>query len=190
MQAAARSRKSDILEAARREFAAAGYAGARIERIAAAAAVNKQLLFHYFDSKEGLFTAALAALLAQVETRTAAGDSPVTQLRQVLGEQVAAVRQLPGVVGIVADSQSNPDFPPAALELVTAWRTRVLQRLAAIVRDGQKRGYFRDDVEPDGVAAIALAAAVGVVAVDGIGAAAPSFEEFLPRLLVDHCAWR
>jgi TetR/AcrR family transcriptional regulator len=186
----ARSRKTDILDAARREFATAGYAGARIERIAAAASVNKQLLFHYFESKEGLFTAALSALLEHAETGRSPGDSPVAQMRRLLGELVVTVRSVPGLVGILADARSNPGFPPAALQLVTAWRKRLLDRLAASVRDGQKRGYFRDDVDPDGVAAIALAAAVGVVAVDGVTAAAPPFEEFLPRLLVDHCAWR
>lgn len=190
MQAAARSRKTDILDAARREFATAGFAGARIERIAASAAVNKQLLFHYYASKEGLFAAALADLLARLETRAPAGDSPVVRIRQVLGELVAAVRSVPGIVAILADAKSNPDFPAAAAALVAAWRSRLLERLAMALRDGQKRGYFRDDVDPDGVAAIALAAALGVVAVDGAGAAGPPFEEFLPRMLVEHCAWR
>ncbi len=190
MQVAARSRKTDILAAARREFATAGYAGARIERIAAAAAVNKQLLFHYFDSKEGLFTAALGALLEHAETAGTVEDSPLTQMRHLLAELVTTVRSLPGLVGILADARSNPGFPPAALRLVTAWRKRLLDQLAASVRDGQQRGYFRDDVDPLGVAAIALAAAVGVVAVDGVTASAPPFEEFLPRLLADHCAWR
>jgi len=190
MQVAARSRRTDILAAARREFATAGYAGARIERIAAAAAVNKQLLFHYFESKEGLFTAALSAILEHADTATPVGDSPVAQLRQLLGALVVTVRSVPGVVGILADARSNPGFPPGARQLVTAWRKRLLGRLAAAVREGQKRGYFRDDADPEGVAAIALAAAVGVVAVDGVTAATPRFEEFLPRLLVDHCAWR
>jgi TetR/AcrR family transcriptional regulator len=55
-QAEARTR---ILEAALSEFAEQGLAGARTERIAAAAGVNKALLYYYFDSKEKLYTAAL-----------------------------------------------------------------------------------------------------------------------------------
>lgn len=187
---AARSRKNDILDAARREFATAGFAGARIERIAAAAAVNKQLLFHYFESKEGLFAAALADLLAQLDGRPVTADSPVAEIRAVLGDLVTAVRSLPGVVGILADARSNPDFPAAAAALVTAWRRRLLARLATALRDGQKRGYFRDDVDPDAMAAVSLAAALGAVAVDGVGASGPALEEFLPRMLVEHCAWR
>lgn len=184
-----RSRRSDILEAARREFATSGYAGARIERIAAAAAVNKQLLFHYFESKEGLFTAALAGLLEQLEGRAQAADSPVAQVRQLLRELVVAVRTLPGIVGVVADARSNPAFPPAAAALIAAWRERLLARLIGAIEGGQRRGYFRDDVDPAAVARVALAAALGGIALDSDSGEQP-FEEFLPGLLVDHCAWR
>ena len=48
-----------ILRAARREFVAKGFAGARVDAIARAAAVNKRMLYHYFDNKEGLYRATL-----------------------------------------------------------------------------------------------------------------------------------
>jgi TetR/AcrR family transcriptional regulator len=48
-----------ILRAARREFVAKGFAGARVDVIARAAAVNKRMLYHYFDNKEGLYRATL-----------------------------------------------------------------------------------------------------------------------------------
>jgi AcrR family transcriptional regulator len=51
---AARTR-AKIMEAARDEFAAHGLAGARIEAIARRAGLSKQLLYHYFPSKEALF---------------------------------------------------------------------------------------------------------------------------------------
>lgn len=53
-----------ILDAAVAEFAALGPAGARIDAIAAAACVNKRMLYHYFASKEGLFAAVLDDQLA------------------------------------------------------------------------------------------------------------------------------
>ncbi len=188
-RSSSRSRKNDILDAARREFATAGFAGARIERIAASAAVNKQLLFHYFESKEGLFTAALAQLLAQLETGRGASESPVAEVRQLLRDLVTQVRAVPGVVGIVADARSNPEFPPEAAALLRAWRARLVDRLIAALQAGQQRGYFRDDVDPAGVAAIAVAAALGAVTVDP-AAAETSYEDALANLMVDHCAWR
>jgi TetR/AcrR family transcriptional regulator len=48
-----------ILEAAAREFATEGVAGARTDSIAQAAGVNKALLYYYFHDKEGLYGAVL-----------------------------------------------------------------------------------------------------------------------------------
>jgi len=55
-----------ILDAALREFAANGLAGARTEAIASAAGVNKALLYYYFDSKEKLYIAALEMIAERV----------------------------------------------------------------------------------------------------------------------------
>jgi len=52
--------RARLLDAAYSEFAARGFAGARVEKIAAAAGANKQAIYLYFGSKEGLFDAALA----------------------------------------------------------------------------------------------------------------------------------
>src|SRR4029450_9346070 len=48
-----------ILRAARREFVAKGIAGARVDAIARAAAVNKRMLYHYFGDKDALYRAVL-----------------------------------------------------------------------------------------------------------------------------------
>ncbi|MCG8510590.1 MAG: TetR family transcriptional regulator [Rhodospirillales bacterium] len=50
---AARQRR--LLLAAREEFAAKGLEGARVDEIARRASVNKQLVYHYFGNKEGLY---------------------------------------------------------------------------------------------------------------------------------------
>lgn len=51
--------RAAILEAAERVFAEAGLAGARTETIAAAAGVNKAMLFYHFKSKRRLYEAVL-----------------------------------------------------------------------------------------------------------------------------------
>ena len=48
-----------ILAAARSHFARVGYEGATIRGIAAAAEVDPKLVLHYFESKEGVFIAAV-----------------------------------------------------------------------------------------------------------------------------------
>lgn len=49
-----------ILAAAIDEFASNGYAGARIDRIAARAEVNKRMIYHHFGGKRVVFEAVLA----------------------------------------------------------------------------------------------------------------------------------
>jgi TetR/AcrR family transcriptional regulator len=61
-----------ILDAALSEFAANGLAGARTEQIAAAAGVNKALIYYYFESKEKLYSAALETVSARVRDRSMA----------------------------------------------------------------------------------------------------------------------
>lgn len=56
--------QAKILEAALREFAEEGYAGARTDHIARAAKVNIALLFYHFKSKDRLYGAVLEKIFA------------------------------------------------------------------------------------------------------------------------------
>lgn len=47
--------RARILDAAKTEFAAHGFAGARVDRIADEAGVNKRMLYHYFGNKRDLY---------------------------------------------------------------------------------------------------------------------------------------
>jgi len=58
--------RSRILDAATQEFSANGLAGARTERIAEAAGVNKALLYYYFRSKDALYAAAIEAVASRI----------------------------------------------------------------------------------------------------------------------------
>ncbi len=73
-----------ILQAAIREFSEHGLAGARTSAIAAAAQVNKALLYYYFRDKEALYTSALEEVAGKV-----AGDAiAVLQLDCSAGERI------------------------------------------------------------------------------------------------------
>src|SRR6266850_2617676 len=54
-----------ILRAAFKEFAAKGFAGARVDGIARSASINKRMLYHYFGNKEGLFREVLRRKMAE-----------------------------------------------------------------------------------------------------------------------------
>src|SRR5271169_4729746 len=57
--------RARILSAALKEFAAHGFAGARVDAIARRAAINKRMLYHYFGDKEDLFKAVLRRKIAE-----------------------------------------------------------------------------------------------------------------------------
>jgi AcrR family transcriptional regulator len=58
--------RSRLIGAAIAEFADHGLAGARVDRIASAAAANKRAIYDYFTSKEGLFDAALLRVIGDL----------------------------------------------------------------------------------------------------------------------------
>jgi len=72
---AERTRKT-ILRSAIREFSVHGLAGARTDAIAESAKVNKALLYYYFKSKNGLYTAALEEVSSAVVERAMAALDP------------------------------------------------------------------------------------------------------------------
>jgi TetR/AcrR family transcriptional regulator len=65
-----------ILRAAVQEFSTHGLSGARTDRIAEAARVNKALLYYYFKSKQGLYTAAVEAVSAHAAENALAEFDP------------------------------------------------------------------------------------------------------------------
>jgi TetR/AcrR family transcriptional regulator len=193
------SRRTAILAAAKLEFGAHGYAGARIERIAGAARVNKQLLFHYFDSKDGLYIAAVSALLSDFQQPPPiSASTPGEALKWMAAELVGRVTASPGLVRTLAECTRGSTVPDGASRQVSAWLAETAKSFCAIVVDGQKTGFFRDDVNPQNVASTVVAAAVGVSlidsgVVDGMGDEArgmSSLATVIGQVVADYCAWR
>ncbi|MFI6482233.1 TetR family transcriptional regulator [Nonomuraea sp. NPDC050663] len=89
-QPAARQRdaertRAEILEVAQREFARNGYAGARVDEIAALMRTTKRMIYYYFGSKEQLYIAVLEKAYAEVREVERTADvehlAPVEAIR-------------------------------------------------------------------------------------------------------------
>ncbi|MGW1883993.1 TetR/AcrR family transcriptional regulator [Streptomyces sp. NPDC001970] len=87
-----------LLDAARAEFARYGIAGARVNRIAENAGVNKERIYGHFGSKEDLFKVVIAEAMAELRQAVRPGEGPV-------GEYVGRVfdyhRQNPTLVRLL-----------------------------------------------------------------------------------------
>lgn len=73
-----------LLDEARRIFSEKGLAGARLEEIASAAGVTRQLIYQYFDNKENLFISVLNESTAQIIKNLHAMDLDQLPPRQAL----------------------------------------------------------------------------------------------------------
>src|SRR3954470_12062867 len=62
--------KARLLDAGEREFAARGFAGARLREIAESAGVQPALIHHYFTDKHGLYRAVLDRALLPSSTES------------------------------------------------------------------------------------------------------------------------
>jgi len=83
-----RNTRQRILRHSMAEFAAKGYDGARVDSIAHRCRLSKNLLYHYFKSKEGLFIAVLENAYETFRSRQsdfAIRDSnPIDAMRQLI----------------------------------------------------------------------------------------------------------
>ena len=144
--------QATILAAARDEFAEHGLGGARMDRIAERAGLNKRLIYYYFEDKEQLFRAVLeqAYLHIREEER---------KLHLLDLKPADAVRRL---VEFTWDYYlAHPEFLTLlnsanlhrARHLEESKRARemnspLIEMLAEILERGRKDGSFRGGVDP------------------------------------------
>ncbi len=116
-----------ILAAARQEFAAKGFAGARTDSIVRAAGVNPNLLYHYFGSKERLFVAVMEDVYADV--RAHHGD---LELEALAPED--AIRRL---------TEATFDLFVASDDVIRLLSTENIHH-AEHIRDSERIAHFYD----------------------------------------------
>ncbi len=75
----AEQRRDAILEAARRLYATAPYPEVSVAQVAEAAGASAALVFHYFDSKAGLYAALVSSDLAQLAAAQAEANEALPQ---------------------------------------------------------------------------------------------------------------
>jgi AcrR family transcriptional regulator len=179
-----------ILDAAGREFGRHGFAGARVDRIASSAGVNKQLIFYYFRSKAGLFETILQSLADSIMTSAAMPDTdeaPLERLRAVIGQVWEAFTRHAELLRAALLAGRGADAGSVTLD---AALRPVADRIAALVSLGQGLGYVRDDLEPRAVAVQVLATALGYVSLDTVsGERQPTDHRMAIELLLRPLAW-
>jgi len=137
-----------ILQAAIREFAQRGIAGARTDAIAQAAKVNKALLYYYFRDKETLYGAALDHAFGQM------GEHLLAVLDRDLPPRDKVLTYVGAYFDYIASHKFNRDLvqmemmrsghgSPHLKRIARNYFQPLYRRLSQVVQDGIAAGEFR-----------------------------------------------
>ncbi len=147
MAGTATERRSELLRAAVRVFAAKGFGAARVGDIAAEAGVAHGLLYHYFRSKDDvldeIFRRTWSNLGAELQRIEASGPPLVGQLRQFAQVYLGSWLETPDLIHVlVREVARSADVAARVGELEA-----VFAPLERIVSAAKARGEVRADVD-------------------------------------------
>lgn len=143
-------RRQAILEAALAEFAAHGFAQAKLEQVARRAGIAKGTLYLYFTAKEALFRALVEEMIAPVLVDADAlvalfPGSTKDLLDRLMALMCERVLERPAASLIRLILSEGPRFP----ELAAFHHRAVVSRGLALIRQVAQRGLDRGEIDSD-----------------------------------------
>jgi AcrR family transcriptional regulator len=142
------TRPQEIVAAAFEEFASKGYAGTRLEDVAARARVSKGLPYLYFKTKEALFKAVIKSVITahfdvmreKMETTELSAEAFLkgpflSFLQELVTSRRAFIARL-----MIAEGHKHPELTKFYYEQVVSGGIETLQRL---IDRGIARGEFK-----------------------------------------------
>lgn len=143
--------REEILDAAERLFAAQGFPRTTVKQIGRAAGVNSALLYYYFGDKDRLYREVLHRLVGTLVDRTSArltaGGTPAERLRGLLEAQAEVLAAHPNLPKLFLRELADHGADHA-VEQVQLLAATTFRRLCDLVREGQREGSFRRDLDP------------------------------------------
>jgi AcrR family transcriptional regulator len=126
-------RREQILDAATRAFARAGFAATGLDDVAAEAGITRVLLYRHFDSKADMYRAVLDRACRRLEQLVGSGDfddRAIPALLRAAADDPDAFRLL------FRHAAREPEFRDLVDGLTTASVDIARQNLAAVIPDG------------------------------------------------------
>lgn len=137
-----------VLRAAVQVFTERGYDRTTMDDVAAALGLSKSSIYHHVSGKEQLLERALDTALGALESAMADAESqptPLSRLQSAVRRSVhVLVAELPFVT-LLLRVRGNTTVERDALRR----RRAIDRRVAELVRDAQRDGSLRADLEPD-----------------------------------------
>ncbi len=148
----AEATQARILEAAKKEFARSGLAGARVDIIAERAKANKRMIYHYFNSKEELFQRVLED--AYEDIRSAEQKLRLDELppREALETLVRFTWQYylrnPEFITLVNSENLHRARHLKKSTKIHILSKRFIDMVSELLERGAREGVFRDGIDP------------------------------------------
>lgn len=147
---AQRTRES-ILRAATTEFADNGFAGGRVDEIAAQTATTKRMIYYYFRSKEGLYLAVMESAYAVIrrleQNLDVDGLDPVDALRSLAESTYDHHTSHRDFVRLVAIENVHRAEHIRHSEVIRDLNSTAVQTLERVLGRGVAAGVFRSDID-------------------------------------------
>jgi AcrR family transcriptional regulator len=152
-----RSRDADrsqqtILLAARDEFALYGLAGARVDRIAERADINKRLIYYYFKSKDDLFLAVLENTYADIraaEQKLHLDEmDPVEAIRELVSFTWHYYLEHPEFISLLNSENQHNAAHLKKSSRIQEMNSPLVQMLDTVLERGRRQDLFRAGVDP------------------------------------------
>lgn len=143
--------KSNILAAAWHEFAQKGFAGARVDAIAARSGANKRMIYHYYGDKEGLFIAVLEAAYDRVRSAEQALDlehmEPVVAMRRMVEFTFDSFIKDRSFIQLLNNENLYKARHLKKSTHIAGMHSPLIGIIDSILRRGVAAGVFRDGID-------------------------------------------
>jgi len=139
-----------ILKVAGQEFAARGFDGARIDRIVARSKISKNLVYHYFESKESLFIEVMERAYGSMRSRQnelALTDDPVNDMRTLVERTVQHFIDEPELHQLLSTENLYKAVHIRKSKTISEMFNPLRSALSTILDSGKKLGVFRSDAD-------------------------------------------
>jgi AcrR family transcriptional regulator len=141
-----------ILAAARDEFAEHGLGGARMDRIAERAGLNKRLIYYYFEDKEKLFQAVLEQAYKDIREEERKLNllnlKPADALRRLVEFTWDYHLAHPEFLTLLNSANLHRARHIQGSRQAREMNSPLIEMLAEILEHGRKEGSFRGGVDP------------------------------------------
>jgi TetR/AcrR family transcriptional regulator len=141
-----------LLDAARAEFAAKGLMGARVGEIARQAGLNKQLVYHYFGSKDDLYLTVLERVYAEIrqqERGLSLGDLPPEEaMAKLVAFSFDYLAAHPDFIALLNDENGHGGRHLARSRGMQDMHSPLIALIRQTLKAGAGAHVFRADADP------------------------------------------